>query len=109
MEARTHLPLCGSTASPAKSTTAPAPAASATRMTVPALPGSATATRTAASWAAAQRVGRRLPERGADCHDALRGCGLGQAGGGAVGDQGYPDAGSRPQLRMPGSGAFGEE
>jgi len=58
---------------------------------------------------AAQRVGRRLPERSADCHDALRRCGLGQASGGPLGDQGYPDAGSRPQLRVPGSGAVGEE
>ena len=48
MEARTALPLCGSTVSPAK-ITAPAPAASATRATVPALPGSETPTRIATS------------------------------------------------------------
>src|SRR6266511_3578479 len=46
--ARTHLPLYGSTASPAK-TTAPAPAASAVRSTVPALPGSRVPARTATS------------------------------------------------------------
>src|SRR5690606_23275151 len=46
--ARTHLPLYGSTAGPAK-ITAPAPAASAVRSTVPALPGSVTSTSTATS------------------------------------------------------------
>src|SRR5437764_769158 len=50
--ARTHFGLSGSTDSPAR-TTASAPTASAVRITVPALPGSATSTSTASSRGAA--------------------------------------------------------
>ena len=58
MLARTHLPLCGSTASPASST-ASAPAASLVRTTVPALPGSATPTSTVTSRGSPARASSR--------------------------------------------------
>ena len=79
------------------------PAASALRITVPALPGS----RTSAQIATRRRAGRRTPAAGrdvdeaADRHHAGRGHRVGQRGEGAVVDVGEPgprrgSAGSRP-------------
>src|SRR5699024_6746871 len=59
-EARTALPPCGSTVFPAKSTP-PAPKASATRMMVPALPGSFVSTGTAISGLFLTALAMRVP------------------------------------------------
>ena len=110
--ARTVLPLYGSTLSPA-STTASAPAASALRSTVPALPGSRMSARTATSRGRAGQRGRqRHVERRADRDDALRGGGLGQRGRGPVGDRGDRYAGSvraLDQVGVPVGGGVGDE
>ncbi len=79
--ARTHLPLYGSTASPAN-TTASAPAASAVRSTVPALPGSRTSGEHRDQRGPAGRA--RRPGGTSSCWQtatsALRRDGLGQRG-----------------------------
>jgi hypothetical protein len=72
-DARTHLGLHGSTESPQNST-APIPDASATRSSVPALPGSATPTSTSALAAAGRGLHGRLEGHlgaGGDRHDAV--------------------------------------
>ena len=87
VDARTALPLCGSTVSPA-SRTAPAPAASATRITVPALPGSRDADQHRDEGG---RPGERDPdghvEEVADGDEALRGDGVRERLRGPVGDR----------------------
>ena len=72
-EARTALPLYGSTESPANST-ASAPAASATRSTVPALPGSAMPTSTATSIGAPERAS--VSGRSSSSHTVTTPCGV---------------------------------
>src|SRR5882757_1217815 len=72
-EPRTHLPLCGSTASPA-STTASAPAASATRITVPALPGSDASSSTTTSLGAPASAS--ATDTSIRPHTASRPCGV---------------------------------
>ena len=92
MLARTHFGLYGSTASPVSST-ASAPAASAVRMTVPALPGSATPARTATSRAPCRACDRVGVVAAADQDQPLRVHGVGEARDRLVGDEGGADAG----------------
>ncbi len=112
VEARTALPLCGSTVSPASST-ASAPAASATRITVPTLPGSAMPAQTATSDGRAPSAAASGDvEQVADRHEALRGDGVGQRLGGPVGDRADPGArvrGGGDQLGVPVGGRGRDE
>ena len=107
-EARTHLPDQGSTLSPAKITQS-APAASAVRTTVPALPGSRASTSTTTSrWPGpggrrGQRLGQPDPRQVGDGDQPLRGDGLRQRRGRVVGHQVDGRRGRQPgeQRRVP--------
>ncbi|SKZ69541.1 Uncharacterised protein [Mycobacteroides abscessus subsp. abscessus] len=80
--ARTHFPLCGSTASPSNST-ASAPIASAVRISVPALPGSRGSTATAS---------RRGPDDSTSARDASSSSARAKIPGGVVASESFSAA-----------------
>ena len=112
MLARTHLPLCGSTASPA-STTASAPAASLVRIDRAGVAGVGHADQHRDQpRVAGEGLVQAHGDGGAHRDDALGRDGVGEGGGGLVGDAGDPHAGGlRPvaQLRVAVGHGVGEE
>ena len=110
-EARTHLPLYGSTDASAN-TTACAPAASAVRSTVPALPGSRTLASSATRAGALGHRGERDVHEPADRQQALRGHRLGQVPHHFTADHVHGDARTaqrRDEVGVPAPGVRGHE